>query len=70
MTELVLWMEKPELNPMGDGFISYASEFDHVVLEYGTQNLFPEVTFENSPQKVSLVLVMEDNLKVKKNKKL
>ena len=60
--QLVLWMHKPELNPFGDGFVSSAGEFDFVALEEGTQNLFPEVTFENSPQKVKLELVKEEEL--------
>ena len=58
--QLVLWIHKPELNSCKDGFVSSAGEFDFVVLEYGTQDLFPEVTFENSP--------VEVELKLKKNK--
>ena len=58
--ELVLWVNKPELNVRKDGFVSSHDEFDFVALEEGTQNLFPEVTFENSPQKVKLELVKEE----------
>ena len=60
--QLVLWIRKPELNPCKDGFVSSDGEFDFVELEYGTQNLFPEVTFENSPQKVRLELVKEEEV--------
>lgn len=57
--ELVLWREKPELNPIGDGFVSSANDFDFVVLECETKEMFPEVTFENSPIEVRLELVKE-----------
>ena len=55
--QLVLWIHKPELNPCEDGFVSSAGEFDFLELECGTQNLFPEVTFENSPVEVELKLL-------------
>ena len=52
--ELWLYSDKPEFNPYKNEYESFGGDF--LVID---NSLFPEVTFENSPQKVKIELVKE-----------
>ena len=52
--ELYFYDTKPSYNKIDDAWISNGNWF------YADVHLFPEVTFENSPQQVEIKLVKEE----------